>query len=53
MVMKSPSERVEVANTLSTSIIDPENTKTHLTSFLICDSYDIRSKIVNTVLLNS
>ncbi len=49
MTAKLPAERKQIAQTLSTSIIDPENAKTHLSTFLICDTYSIRSHIINSI----
>ena len=49
MASKSPAERKEMAQILSESIIDPENAKTHLSSFLVCDSYSIRSRIIECI----
>ena len=49
MTAKFPAERKQIAQTLSTSIIDPENARTHLSTFLICDAYSIRSHIINSI----
>ncbi len=49
MATKSPAERIEIANILSSSIVDPENAKTHLSTFLICDSHSVRCKIIDSI----
>ena len=49
MAVKSPAERMEVARILSSSIIDPENARTHLSAFLICDSHAIKSQIIDSI----
>ena len=53
MTTKSPAERIDIAKILSSSIVDPENARTHLSTFLICDSHSVRSKIIGYIIIAS
>ena len=49
MNLKYSAEREEVAELLTSQVVDPENACSHLLPFIACENHTVRQKILQTV----